>query len=463
MLTTTTLLRRRAQNTQENGKDDRTYTESINLEGGLEEPTDSDDGDGDTGNSIQPVSEQPDEWEEEEATEEELLLYFQAQGAVQDYELKDYRDRKRKVVVDQERWNDQMPELLEAYLDYCLRRRRSGQLYEGEVRERHILLVWSVFEHSNYEVPVFTSDRFNNTSYLRSGFLPFNPLVNKSVVSLEAVELYHHLFMHCPRLGIQPFIRALCDLQGVHFKNNVSVQFASAYDLYIRLVDGVRNQVLSALGRLTPNYWMLNTCPACQYEVEGEPAQPIRMMAACDGNNSLKWFQRREPSGDGRILGTVKERPDTWVGGGDYFLLPETVDLWDEPNWGKWLDWAPTGRGAKNSCADHWSNMNESKTARSFGCFEVNGLFARFCCHSFVLVFADMLRTGEQSKYFLALLHHFMSACRDDQRQRGLPNEPIGSLGVGYDIACGMVDKITRSPLTQLAQDEKLHLLIVTN
>ncbi|KAJ3779889.1 hypothetical protein GGU10DRAFT_280185, partial [Lentinula aff. detonsa] len=369
-----------------------------------------------------------------------------------------------------------MPELLEAYLNYCLRR-RSGQLYEGEVRERHILLVWSVFgtcssifhrlcthspasEHSNYEVPVFTSDRLNNASYLRSGFLPFNPLVNKSVVSLETVELYHHLFMRCPRLGIQPFIRALCDLQGVRFKNNVSVQFASAYDLYIRLADGVRNQVRSALGRLTPNYRMLNTCPACQYEVEGEPAQPIRMMAACDGNNSLKRFQRREPSGDGRMLGTVKERPDTRVGGGDYFLLPETVDLWDEPNWGKWLDWAPTGRGAKNSCTDRWSNMNESKTARSFGCFEVNGLFAGFCRHSFVLVFADMLRTGEQSKYFLALLHHFMSACRDDRRQRGLPDEPIGSLGVGYDIACGMVDKITRSPLTQLAQDEKLHLLI---
>lgn len=60
----------------------------------------------------------------------------------------------------------------------------------------------------------------------------------------------------------------------------------------------------------------------------------------------------------------------------------------------------------------------------------------------------------------LALLHHFMSACREDRKRRGLPEEPTGSLAVGYDIACGMVDKIARSPLSQLAKDEKLRMLI---
>lgn len=53
-----------------------------------------------------------------------------------------------------------------------------------------------------------------------------------------------------------------------------------------------------------------------------------------------------------------------------------------------------------------------------------------------------------------------MSACRDDRMRRGLPEEPIGSLAVGYDIACGMIDKIARSPLNKLAKDKKLLMLV---
>lgn len=60
----------------------------------------------------------------------------------------------------------------------------------------------------------------------------------------------------------------------------------------------------------------------------------------------------------------------------------------------------------------------------------------------------------------LSLLHCFMSACREDRRCCGLPDQPPGSLVVGYDIACGMVDKISWSPLSDLAGNEKLQMLI---
>ncbi|KAJ3732181.1 hypothetical protein DFJ43DRAFT_997981, partial [Lentinula guzmanii] len=272
------------------------------------------------------------------------------------------------------------------------------------------------------------------------GFLPFNPLLNKSLVSLQMVELYHHLFMRCPRLGVQPFLRALCDLQGVRFKNNLSVQFSSAYDLYIRLTESVRSRVLTSLDRTTPDWRMLNTCPPCQYEVEGEEPQPIRMMLAVDGNNSLKRFERRERKEDGTLLGPTREKPDVRIGGGDYFLQPSQVDLWDEPNWWKWVDWTPMEKADRIACTDRWSNLNEAKTARSFGSFDINGIFAGFCRHSFVLAFSDMMKTGEQ--YVCPI------------------SEPMGSLAVGYDIACGMVDKIARGPLSQLAKDERLQMMI---
>ncbi|KAJ3783966.1 hypothetical protein GGU10DRAFT_272390 [Lentinula aff. detonsa] len=312
-----------------------------------------------------------------------------------------------------------------------------------------------------YEIPVFTSDTYNNTSYVRSGYLPFNPLLNKSLVSFQTIELYHHLFMRCPRLGIQPFVRALCDLQGVRFKNNLSVQISAAYDLYIRLVEGVCLKVRQALGRDSSNWRMLNNCPCCQYEVVGELELAIRMLLGIDGNNSLKRFQRREPpSEDGKSLGPEKEREDNRIGGGDYFLQPEAVDLWDESQWHKWPGWTPKERSPKIPCEDRWSNLKESNTNRTFGHFDVNGIFGGFCRHSFTIVFLDMIRTGEHSKYMLALLNHFMSASREDRQRLGLPENPSGSLGVGYDIACGMTAKIIRSPLNDLAQKERLSMMI---
>ncbi|KAJ3978840.1 hypothetical protein F5890DRAFT_1479015, partial [Lentinula detonsa] len=83
-------------------------------------------------------------WEEEDATVEEQLLYFRTKDALQNFELKDYRDRRRKIVVDQERWDEQMPELVQAYLDFsnC---RRTGKAFEGSVREKHSMTTWSAF------------------------------------------------------------------------------------------------------------------------------------------------------------------------------------------------------------------------------------------------------------------------------------------------------------------------------
>ncbi|KAJ3724216.1 hypothetical protein DFJ43DRAFT_1003285 [Lentinula guzmanii] len=364
-------------------------------------------------------------------------------------ELKGYRNRRNKIQLDQARWDEQMPELVNAYMDFC-NRRRSGQLFQAEVRERHVVSVWTTTgkcfnprQGHLTQIPVFVTDTYTNASYIRSGYLPFNPLLNQTLVSLDTLELYHNLFMRCPRLGIQPFIRALCDLQGIRSKNNLSVQYSSAYDLYIRLVEAVRSKVLDALNRTTPHWRMLNNCPCCQYEVVGEPELPIRMLIAIDGNNSLKRFQRREsPLGDGQELGVEKERPDDRVGGGDYFLQEEQVNLWDESQWFKWPGWTPKEKSPKVPCEDRWSNMNEAKTKRSFGHFDVNGVFAGFCRHSFTIVFLDMVRSGEHSKYMLAFLYHFMTAC------------------LGYDIACGMVDKIARSPLSETAGNERLQMLI---
>ncbi|KAE9397892.1 hypothetical protein BT96DRAFT_822640 [Gymnopus androsaceus JB14] len=97
--------------------------------------------------------------------------------------------------------------------------------------------------------------------------------------------------MRCPRLGIQTFVRALSDMQGIQFKNHILVQFSLAYDIYIQLVEAVRLCVQEKLDRVSLHWQILNNCPACQYEVVGEPVLAIWMMIAVDDNNLLKHLE----------------------------------------------------------------------------------------------------------------------------------------------------------------------------
>ncbi|KAJ3794622.1 hypothetical protein GGU11DRAFT_879728 [Lentinula aff. detonsa] len=338
-MTTTSIIHKRINERQRDDEDTGThqvYSEVLmDLDNGLD--------DEDIGNEDR-NHDQPNLWEDEDATVKEQLLYFRTKEALQEYELKGYRNRRNKIQLDQARWDEQMPELVNAYMDFC-NCWRSGQLFQAEVRERHVVSVWTT--------------------------------------------------------------------TGIRSKNNLSVQYSSAYDLYIHLVEAVRSKVLDALNRTTPHWRMLNNCPCCQYEVR---------------------FQRREsPLGDGQELGVEKERPDDRVGGGDYFLQEEQVNLWDESQWFKWPGWTPKEKSPKVL----W-----------------------FCQHSFTIVFLDMVRSGEHSKYMLAFLYHFMTACHEDRKRLGLLNDPPGSLAVGYDIACGMVDKIARSPLSETAGNKRLQMLI---
>ncbi|KAE9395673.1 hypothetical protein BT96DRAFT_751775, partial [Gymnopus androsaceus JB14] len=92
----------------------------------------------------------------------------------------------------------------------------------------------------------------------------------------------------CPKLGIQPFVKSMCDAEGIAFKPYLSTQLSTAFDLYMAILNGVCLCVQKTLGREGPNWRMLNCCPACQYRLDGEEELDVRMLACMDGNNSLR-------------------------------------------------------------------------------------------------------------------------------------------------------------------------------
>ncbi|KAJ6596493.1 hypothetical protein B0H10DRAFT_1960160 [Mycena sp. CBHHK59/15] len=187
----------------------------------------------------------------------------------------------------------------------------------------------------------------------------------------------------------------------VPYSPGLSEQFTIAYDVYVSLLDATRKE-----------------------EVEDE-----------EGNIS-----RAGPS---------KERTDTRVPPGDYYLGREKVDKWTREVIANLLgDEVNLDDDGDNPCAERWKNMVNELTARMWGIFDETGIFLALCRHGFVLLVADMVRSGELAKYPLAMVEALLNA--------------LGKgLGGGYDIGCKFKSTLGRSPLGALSRAKGYQSLVV--
>ncbi|KAJ7032249.1 hypothetical protein C8F04DRAFT_1211224 [Mycena alexandri] len=235
------------------------------------------------------------------------------------------------------------------------------------------------------------------------------------VVTVRALELFRVLQLRCPRMGIQPFVRALCDIHGVAPRPYLSTQFSIAYDVYLAILANVDARVQAALGRDTPNWRLKNACPACMYKLEGEVPIPLPFLATIDGNNSLKQFWRREREefdADGKsVPGASKERLDNRVAPGDYYLPRDEVDKWSKEGLEELMRGFVPGSEVEDEgegCTEWWQNMKEDMMARAYGMYDETGIFPALCRHGFLLVVVDMVKSGELAKYGFAVTAHLL-------------------------------------------------------
>ncbi|KAJ7080779.1 hypothetical protein B0H15DRAFT_924340 [Mycena belliarum] len=284
--------------------------------------------------------------------------------------------------------------------------------------------------------------------------MPVAPYLPSVVITIRALEVFRITRLRCPRLGIQAYVRSLCDLHSVPPRPYLATQFTVAFDVYLAIRGIVDKRVLAALGRDTPDWRLKNACPACLYRVEGEDKLEIPLLATVDGNNSLKRFWRREREelrDDGAgVPGASKERLDSRIPSGDYYLPREEVDRWAREGLEDMMkgfvadeEWVEEEDG----CTERWQNMREDVTSRAYGMYDETGFFPALCRHSFVLIVVDMVKSGELAKYGFAITHHLMRV--------------LGEFGLGYDIGC-KYDKMVRAHpgLAKLAADTNFKALV---
>ncbi|KAJ6501407.1 hypothetical protein DFH09DRAFT_1335950 [Mycena vulgaris] len=296
----------------------------------------------------------------------------------------------------------------------------------------------------------------SNREAVRNGWMPVSPWAPTVIITIRALEVFRVAHLRCPRLGIQAFVRALCDIHGVAPCQWLGAQFSVAFDVYLAIRAVVDQRVQVVLGRDTPHWRLKNACPCCLYKVEGEPDLKIPLMATFDGNNSLSRFERREKEVDDTgtsAPGASKERIDNRVAPGDYYLSREEVNMWGKEGVDELMkSFSFTEEGGEeeeeeDGCSERWQNMKEEVTSCAYGMYDETGFFPALCRHGFVLKVVDMIKSGELSKYPLAIVNHLLNI--------------LGEIALGYNIGCKLGKMVKVHPaLKDLARDKNFRALV---
>ncbi|KAK0489884.1 hypothetical protein EDD18DRAFT_1311113 [Armillaria luteobubalina] len=221
-------------------------------------------------------------------------------------------------------------------------------------------------------------------------------------------------------------------------------QFSICYNLFLAILNNVELQVMKELGRSDPDWRLKNCCAACTFELEGEEELEFRMLGAMDGNDSLKRVPHSKAMLTSEGDRISNERDDLRDGGGEYILPRVEVDRWSKEAIGD-MDVAK----AENTlpCEERWKNMSDDHTSKMWGVFEETGFFLLLCRHGSMLIGADMVKSGEQVKYPLAVITRLLQTFGD-------------RLGIGYDIGCKFSGTVHHSPLSKLARMKQFRMLV---
>ncbi|KAJ7884040.1 hypothetical protein B0H13DRAFT_1628808 [Mycena leptocephala] len=289
--------------------------------------------------------------------------------------------------------------------------------------------------------PLHKTDEFVVSSLVAQGLFPCSPFAPKLAVTTRVLEMFRVNRLRCPSLSIQSWVRSLCDLHGRPYMPYLSQQFSICFDLYLETLGNVDQRVAKELGRDRSDWRLKNCCPACTYKLEGEGKLIFSMLLTMDGNDSLKRILRKDKTFDeeGNATRGQSQRPDprTAGAGGTYWLDRDKVDCWAKEVIAGMVE-VPVSiiddPDDNSVCQERWKNLKEDMTSRMWGVFDETGVFLALCRHGFVLLLADMVRSGELAKYPLAIVDALLDAFGPD-------------VGFGYDIGCGFGKTVKNSPL----------------
>ncbi|KAJ7351528.1 hypothetical protein DFH08DRAFT_957837 [Mycena albidolilacea] len=371
----------------------------------------------------------------------------------------DLRRRRDRTQLQVDGFARQLDQMADVYVELGVAVMEGGGLAatyniaaDAEIQESRDITVIDVFSNSHQPLQLIRGDAYIASACVCRGWMPastWNPTV---IITIRALEVYRIAHLRCPWLGIQAFIRSLCDIHGIAPRPWLGAQFSAAFDAYLAICAEVDRCVQVALGCDTLHWRLKNACPCCLYKVEGEPVLKIPLMGTFDGNNSRSRFERcerLENNEEGTCApGALKERLDDRVVPGDLYLPREDVDVWKKDGVEELMkSFSVDDEEEAGGCGEGWQNMKEGVTSRAYGMYDETGFFPALCRHGFILKVVDMVKSGELSKYPLSLTHHLLNV--------------LGQVALGYDIGCKFGKLVFAHPaLKDLARNKDFRALV---
>ncbi|KAG1858513.1 hypothetical protein F4604DRAFT_1589518 [Suillus subluteus] len=276
------------------------------------------------------------------------------------------------------------------------------------------------------------------------GNVPYSPSI---ATSLRTLEHFRLLRLCKPSFSVEAFAKVICDSYGIPYHRRYRTILADTFDIHLTILRHVSKQVDAALGRDTPNWRVLNSCPPCTYELQDEPRLQFCRMYVMDGGNSAK---RITTLGD-RHVGDMRNFNES-----DYLLPHDYVDSFANEVQHRAKDVVASEPIAEitsqspeedndnlavtstnvmaEDCSKNWKATASDEKKRMWAIFEETGIFVAACRHGFILWYADMVRSGELAKYPLAIISKVLDV--------------LGERSLGaYDIGCGFTSTIENSSL----------------
>ncbi|KIK17769.1 hypothetical protein PISMIDRAFT_14853 [Pisolithus microcarpus 441] len=331
---------------------------------------------------------------------------------------KDYQMRCDCILHRNEAFNQQLPALTQAYLDwsYTWAKERSKEYFPkpkdgGSSATLWMLRIIDVYCMEEVTLGMWATDHFITSALICQGVIPCSPIHPMAAVTFGALELFCIAQLHSPHFSVQAFVKTLCNLQGVTFQWYLSRQFTIAFNLYLQIhacVDSIMSQVL----QWDSEDWHLkHACAACTYKLTGEPELRFKLLYAMDGNDSLKCILQRlldkiedghsPMSHDlptGQVLTSGRYLSCEYV---NKFAMTRNTDPFSDED------------SDTNPCAGQWKNMDDAKTRKAWGIYDETGIFIAVCCHRTCLLIADMVQSSE-CKTILLNLKRDLSIDDDD-------------------------------------------------
>ncbi|KAF9231234.1 hypothetical protein BU15DRAFT_90967 [Melanogaster broomeanus] len=242
---------------------------------------------------------------------------------------------------------------------------------------------------------------------VQAGFLGNSPINPSISVSFRTLEHYHFLCLWKPSFSVEAFAKVLCDSYQMPYRRTYRTILADTFDLYLSICREVDAQVDASLGRDTPNWHVLNACPACTFTLEDEPLLKFKRMYVMDGGNSTKSMANTQEEGDTCDYTSDYLLPKTFI---DTFAHEVKTIAGDEKDDEGLTVGKSVAETIASDCSKNWKAAAVDEKKRMWAIFDEMGIFVSACRHGLVLWYTDMIRSGELAKYPLAIVAKVLTA-----------------------------------------------------